>query len=119
MTVEEQLLLNTLSKECERLHKELQVAEKHIDYLKEDKNQLYTRCDKTARDDFLKGMYGSIRITSISEFARLRKAIENIKAEVNNDMHKAVQVKNPNTDFAFGLQHALDIINKHTKGETE
>ena len=65
MTVEEQLLLNTMTAECTRLH----------------------------------------------------KAIENIKAEVNNDMHKAVQVKNPNTDFAFGLQHALDIINKHTKGE--
>ena len=80
MTVEEQMLmnklLNKLSQECERLHKELQVAEKHIDYLKEDKNQLYTRCDETARDAFLKGMYGNIRITSISEFVRLSKELE-------------------------------------------
>ena len=68
MTVEEQMLMNKLSQECERLHKELQAAEKHIDYLKEDKNQLYTRCDETARDAFLKGMYGNIRITSISKF---------------------------------------------------
>ena len=39
--------------------------------------------------------------------------LQQIRKEIEEDMHKAVEVKNPNTEFAFGLQHALDIIDKH------
>lgn len=63
MTVEEQIRMNELSQECERLHKELQTKEKYINYLREDKKTLYTRCDETARDAFKMGAYGRIRIT--------------------------------------------------------
>ena len=41
--------------------------------------------------------------------------LEQIRQKINNDMHKAIQMQNPNTEFAFGLQHALDIIDKHIR----
>lgn len=50
MTVEEQMLMNTLSKECERLHKELQKREgEWIDESNYPQDDHYYRCSKCGK----------------------------------------------------------------------
>lgn len=68
MTVEEQLLLNTLSKECERLHKELQRREDE-QIRKIDADELIRRIKEKAkrpliRDnlDTVNGLCGAVAI---------------------------------------------------------
>lgn len=68
MTVEEQLLLNTLSKECERLHKELQKQEDE-QIRKIDADELIRRITEKAKrpsirenPDICNGLCGAVHI---------------------------------------------------------
>lgn len=68
MTVEEQLLLNTLSKECERLHKELQRQEDE-QIRKIDADELIRRITEKAKRpsirenlDICNGLCGAVHI---------------------------------------------------------
>lgn len=52
--------------------------------------------------------------SAVLDAVPLNDVLDQIRTEISNDIHKC-----NNTDMAFGMQHALDIIDERVKGENK